>query len=299
MSTFKIYNLHYLCGLMLILSVIAQLINYFIYQFPGNNFFPDESLLLLFSIILINIGLVLLYGTESRVTLCGVELFYFFLIMVVITLATNAIQYTPFPTIDQKIVSFEQHCNINMNTLLTWTHKHPRFKNLLGIIYDTLPYQMSLLPLLAIITGKIHKLREYYFLLLCTTFMGFIIYYFFPTTAPASIIHSPYFSSYQLATGIKFNEIHQHIIPSTKEGGLIAFPSFHTVWALLGLHLVTEWPIAYLLLLLVNIVLVASCVLLGWHYCSDLGLAFILLSIAYYLLLKVKKIGSTVIATFP
>lgn len=287
MRTLNFYSIP-LSGVILFLSIIAFAINQLIYQFPRNNFFPEDVALLTSTILIVNLGLVLLFGTGSRATRSGFELFYFFGIMVIITLATNAIQLTPFPTIDKQLLSLEEYFHINFPAILTWTNNHPIFKDLLGIIYDSLPYQMSILPLLIIATGRFYLLREYYFLLLFTTLIGFVFYYFFPTTAPASVINSPLFSSYQMATGLKFYQIHHYIVPTTNEGGLIALPSFHTIWALLCVYLLKEWVLPCILLLIINILLIASCVLLGWHYVIDVIAAVILVCISIIVLEKLS-----------
>lgn len=273
----------------LVLSSMALLLNHFFYKFPGNNYFPENIPLMILLLLLINWGLILIFGKNSRASSMARELVYYFGIMSLIALATNAIQLTPFPTIDKNILSAERLININMGSILIWTDHFPNFKFLLTFIYDTLPYQMTLVPLLIIATGRFELLRDYYFLLLCTTLFGFTVYYFFPTTAPASIINSPLFSADQLATGLKFHQIHHHIAPTTNEGGLIAFPSFHVVWALLCVYLFKEWILLCTLLFIINLFLIASCILLGWHYPIDVVGGLVLVGLSYYLLRLCKS----------
>lgn len=275
-----------LSGLILLLSLFTLQINNYVYQFPGNDFFPENVPLLALLLILFNLGLRLYFPQTSKARIIGQELFYFFCIMCVIAFATNAVQLTPFPPIDQSIVDFEKRIHINMEAIVKWTNNRPQFKNILSIIYDSLTYQMSLLPLIIIFTCRIHLLRTYYFLLLCTTLLGFGFYYFFPTMAPASIMNSALFSADQIATGLKFQQIHHHINPTTNEGGLIALPSFHVIWAVLCVHLLREWRIPFLILMIINTFLIASCVLLGWHYCTDLIGSAVVLLISYYLMKK-------------
>lgn len=284
----------YLSGLIVFLSVIALLINYFIYQFPGNNFFPEDMLLLTSIIVIVNAGLFILFGKESRLSHSGVEFFYFFGMMSVIAFATNAIQLTPFPVIDKEILSLEHYFNINIPEILIWTSSHPYFKSLLGIVYDSLPYQMALLPLIVIAAGKFSLIREYYFLMLFSALLGFVFYYFFPTAAPASIMKSLLFSPEQVATGLKFYQIHHHIKPTTQDGGLIALPSFHTIWALMGVYLLKDWTIPCLFLLIINLLLIISCVLLGWHYVTDVvaALATLAISFGFLRVIKIKTINS-------
>jgi hypothetical protein len=278
-----------LSGLILFLASLSFLINSFSYKFPGNNYFPAQTPVIAIIILLTYTGLVILFGRENRASRSCIEIFYFFIIMALIALATNAVQLTPFPPIDMEILRFESFININLIAVMEWTNSHPILKSILAITYDTLPYQMSILPVCVIFSGRLSLLRDYYFLLLATTLIGFLIYYFFPTTAPASVLNSPLFSPEQIATGFKFNQIHNHMIPTTNEGGLIALPSFHTIWALLCINLLKEWTIACALLLLVNCILIASCVLLGWHYPIDIAFAFIIAGFSYYWLHRIKS----------
>ncbi|WP_058387644.1 phosphatase PAP2 family protein [Legionella cherrii] len=284
MSQVSSRSIMFFAGLILALSSISFLINSLFYNYPGNNYFPEGIPYLALTLILMNLGLFLYFPQRSKFIQAGRELIYLFMVMSVVAIATNAVQLTPFPAIDHYIVSFEKHLSIHMEKILIWTDNHPHFKYVLGKIYDTLPYQMSILPMLIIITCRFHLIREYYFYMLSTVLIGFVIYYFFPTTAPASVINSPLFSPEQIDTGLKFKQIHHYINPTTNEGGLIALPSFHTIWAILCVNLLREWPIPYFMLMIINVLLISSCVLLGWHYVTDIVAALIILLISHLLL---------------
>lgn len=276
-------------GLIIVLALIALLTNDFIYKFPGNNYFPPNTIQMGLSLLLFYPGFKLLLGKDHYFSRAGLELIYFFLVMCIIALATNAIQNTPFSPIDSYIILLENYLNISIPALLSWTHSHPKLHLFLGFIYDSLSNQMCVIPLFIIGMGRTQLIREYYFLLLSTTLIGFSFYYFYPTLAPASFIDSHLFTPYQIATGIKFKEIHQHIPPTTIEGGLIALPSFHTIWALFCVYLLKEWPIACFILCIFNILLISSCVLLGWHYPSDILAGFVLVFFAFLVLYYLKK----------
>ncbi|TAL58927.1 MAG: phosphatase PAP2 family protein [Legionella sp.] len=278
-------------GFILTLSLLALIFNHFHSHYLGNNYFPDNMLLLISILIVFNLGLRIYYGPKTEGSRKGMELVFFVLIMSVVAIATIAVQFTPFPPIDHHILQWEHSLHIDMPALMLWTQQHPYFKYVLQCIYDSLPYQMSILPLLLIAAGKFSVLRDYYFLLLTTVLWGFLFYYFFPTTAPASVILSPLFTPEQIATGSKFLEIHNHLIPSTREGGLIALPSFHVIWALLCVYLLKDWWLPCLMLLVVNLFLIASCVLLGWHYVIDVVGGLVILFMGWCLLNYCKKLN--------
>ncbi|CEK10586.1 phosphatase PAP2 family protein [Legionella hackeliae] len=266
-----------------LLATIALVINHLFYKFPGNNYFPPNILLIALILFLGFLGSYLQFGRSNMVVKMTRELIYYFLVMSVIAFATNAIQYTPFTPIDDKLFALEAAANINLVKIVAWTQRSALFTQLLVYIYDSLPYQMSILPLVAIIMRKFSYLREYYCLLLISSLIGFTIYYFYPTVAPATFFKSELFSPEQYATGIKFSEIHQHIPPSTIDGGMIAFPSFHAIWAWLCLYLMRWSRFIFFLLLPINLLLIASCVLLGWHYPIDLIASGLILAVTHYL----------------
>lgn len=269
--------------LTIFLALVILVINFFIFKFSGNNYLPPDAILIFIPLLLIMLGSNLLLSKNNKIFEGSKELLYYFLIMAIIAVATNAIQYTPFSPIDHQLIALEATYGIHIAEIFLWTLQYPFLIKLLNCVYNTLPYQMALCPILVIFfkNNSTVYLREYYFLLFITTLLGFSIYYFYPTVGPASSVKGVNFFQEQYATGIKFTEIHQHLTPSTNLGGLIAFPSFHVIWAWLCLYLVRSFRILFGLLFVVNLSLVASCVLLGWHYLVDILGSFIVLLAAH------------------
>lgn len=265
------------------LSAIALVYNHYITQFPGNNYFPSEAILIAAVLFLILSGSCLLFDKDNQYREIAQELVYFFLVLSVIALASNAVQFTPFSPIDKQLIVMDAVLGVHLEKIIAWTSTQSWFKKILTLSYDSLPYQMAYLPLALIFARKFTYLREYYSLMLLTTLIGFVFYYFWPTVGPATAIGSSYFTSAQYATGIKFAEIHHRLSPSTIAGGLIAMPSFHMIWSLLCLYLSRCWPVLFFLLLPLNLLLLFSLVLLGWHYFIDLIGGFIILFSAHYI----------------
>lgn len=251
-----------------ILVILA--INSYYFHFQGNDYLPEGVLQAGLSLYLVNIGLRCFLHKNHYCCELAKSILLIFSLMILVALLTNAVQLTPFPPIDKNLLIFEQKLHINLPALIAWTKSHLSMQKLLALIYDSLAIQMSVLPLAMAIFGKFEELKTYCSLMLISALIGFGFYYFFPTTAPASVIDIPLFSADQYATGIKFNEIHHHLLPSTMEGGLISLPSFHAIWAWLCLYLVRSWTVVFYCLLPINVLLVASCVLLGWHYLLDI-----------------------------
>ncbi|WP_133138639.1 phosphatase PAP2 family protein [Legionella genomosp. 1] len=302
MPTSKFHHSCLLLQLLLLFSFasIAFAINCFFYQFPGNNYFPEGSAGIGISLLLMLAGCRLLLNKNHHLVKIIQEILLFYIVMSLIAFTTNAVQFTPFPPIDRYIIAFENQLGIALPEIVSWTNHHPWFKNILGLCYDTLPYQLGFLPLLVIAAGQFEKIRRFFSLLLISSLIGFAIYYFFPTVAPAAMYQTDEFAIEQLATGIKFNQLHQHIPPDTIQGGMVAFPSFHTFWAWYCLELMCGWPIAFSLLLIINTLLILSCVLLGWHYPLDILGAFLIIWLSNYLYTRCNKYLPTLLhSIFP
>ena len=260
----------YAALILLLFSATAFAINAFFYQYPGNSYLPPFTTFIAVALLLVYTGACLQFGINSKIPQILKEVIYFFLLILIISIATNAVQYTPFKPIDQYLVYFEEMFYIDFKAIITWTHANSNLKTIMGYIYNSLVQQMVFIPLLVIIAMRFRLMHEYYFLMLSSALIGFVFYYFFPTTGPASVIDSPYFYEVQKATGLKFHQIHNYIQPTTIEGGMIALPSFHIIWAWFCVYILKEWKIAFFILLFFNIGLTASCVLLGWHYPVDI-----------------------------
>ena len=171
-----------LSSLVVLLAGIAFAINLYIYKYPGNNYFPAKILHVIPVLLLVYVGFYLQYGRDSQPLSYLYEIARFYLILVTIAFATSAIQLTPFAPIDSYIISFEKWINFDLIQLLAWTKSHAFLQNILNLAYDSLTYQMALLPLIAIAIKKSDVLDEYYILLLLTLLLGFTFYYFFPTS---------------------------------------------------------------------------------------------------------------------
>ncbi len=264
-----VYNF-YAAIVLVVLSLIALVYNEFGSNYPGNFYYFPAPLVIELNLLLFFIGFYILLGPTNKFTLRTKEFSIYIPLIACIILATNAVQYTPFEPVDPYLLAFDKFFNIDMHMLLQWTQNHPLLNTILETIYISLSYQIGWLPPLLIMMGYHKLIREHVFLMLVTSTIGFSIYYFFPSTAPASIIDSNLFNEMQKATGLKFYQLHHYIQPTTDEGGMISLPSFHIIWAWLCVYLIRNWPIACSLLAMINIILVISTILLGWHYVIDI-----------------------------
>ncbi|KTC97155.1 hypothetical protein Lgee_2126 [Legionella geestiana] len=251
-------------------------------HYPGVNYFVDAPPLFTLLTGLLYAGCRLQFGTHSPVTIRVREFFFFTLMLCIILIMTNAVQFTPFKPIDSALYAFDGALHLDVSHSMTWLQSYPILERWLWFCYKYLAYEIITIPLLVILAGHIEHLREYYFMMLATAFVGFMIYYFFPTTAPASILDNPRFTAQQYATGLKFWQIHHYIPPTTGDGGMISLPSYHVIWAFLCLRLTRMWALVYYPLWIYTASLIASCVLLGWHYYIDIAASFVIVGLSHH-----------------
>ena len=272
------------------LAVFTYAANFLVYHYPGNNYLPPDYGVALILLLIFYAGCRLQFNHQNRVTRIAIQLIAFYAVISCIALCTNGIQYTPFPPIDKQLIQIEHFMGINLPAMLDWLHAYPLLQLFLTVCYDSLAYQIAFIPLVIILFSTNNtpeykiRLYRFYLLILWSAFWGFAFYYFFPSTAPASNLKSPWFIQSQYDTGIKFYQIRHYIQPTTMDGGMIAFPSFHSIWALLCLYLIWPWKWAFLLLALVNSGLLIGCVLLGWHYPIDIVASIVLVAFCRWLI---------------
>ena len=195
----------------------------------------------------------------------------FFFIALACAVLVMGVQFTPFPRIDTILLRCDQLVGVSTIGLMRWTTHHTFIHEKLSSAYEFLgAVELLGMPLLLALFGCKKQVNHFFITLLLSFLIGTTIYYFFPTAAPASVLHSQYFLKDQHETYLKFYQIHHHQVVTTDgDGGLIAFPSFHVIWAILLSYVLWDKKWIFIPVALVNFVAILSTVLLGWHYLVD------------------------------
>lgn len=201
--------------------------------------------------------------------------FFAFLVML------NGVQYTPFPTMDHFVATADRALHVQETALIDWAYVHPYVLNVLQICYKSVVIQWLLMPLLLF---WLKQKNQFYFYLtasLLAYLMGTGIYYFFPTLGPASIFSDAHFTQSQLDTVINFKEIHQYLMVTTFDGGMIAFPSFHVLWSVIIIFTLRKTPaILWAPVLLLNVTAIVATLFLGWNYAVDIACGIVVAGVA-------------------
>jgi len=195
----------------------------------------------------------------------------------------NGIQSTPFQPIDAWLLQLDRLCGIHTSKMLAWLQAHSSIHDFFNSVYDGLVIELLGIPLILTSLNAKKSLTVFYLAFLVSTILGCLIYYFFPTMAPSGVVHSPYFLSSQQHTSLRFLEIHHFVQPSVSDGGLVAFPSFHVIWAVLLTYACRSNNYFFYFMVIYNTLLIISTVVLGWHYLADVvgGIVIAVMSICY------------------
>jgi len=198
--------------------------------------------------------------------------------VVMAALATGA-QLTPYPPIDAALARGDAALGFDGVAVLREVAARPPLRLFLDLCYQSTDLQLALVPLAAALAPDRRRLRVLVHALIYSTLAGMLFYYFFPSSGPAGVYASPDFAPVQRLTSQKFAWVHSFQPGATIAGGLVAFPSFHVAWAVLVVDAARGrrelfWPA-----LALNALVVASTVLLGWHFLVDVP-AGILLALA-------------------
>jgi membrane-associated phospholipid phosphatase len=259
-----------LCGALLALNT-----HYFHYTTSVYNVNPTHTVShshLLLSALLASLfwsyGLYIReQSPRSSTFLWGIGLFFWTVVINIV--GSGAIALTPFPPIDTLLAAIDAHIGIHTPALMAWTHHHPHFYTVFHFTYNSMAFELLLIPLALLLSNARKAVGVFFIAELITVFIGFALYYFFPTMAPSGIFHSPYFSPAQHDTSLRFYEMHHFLKITSTAGGLIAFPSFHVIWAILLTYAVRAQKIIFYPLCCYNFVLIMATVFLGWHYAMD------------------------------
>lgn len=188
--------------------------------------------------------------------------------MLLIALLTNAIQLTPFSTIDWLLGQYEE---LPLVKAVVWTRSHQHIQYIFTHIYNLLGYCMIYCPIINIFFGNRAATHQYCRFMLLSSIIGFSFYFFFPSCGPASYFNADVFLEAQHANHIKFWLIHHGIMPESSIGGLIALPSFHVIWSWACCRIFCCMPkILYYSFFSYFFLTMLSCFFLGWHYSIDI-----------------------------
>lgn len=252
-----------------LIGVVYILINAFTTQYSGNEY-VNWAFFLGFPIMaaLYSVALFAKKVSPRMGLVTWTYTTYFFMLLGLGTLVFG-VQFTPFHPIDHVFVKIDQALGFSQTAVLNWTYAHHALAVLFDQAYSLIGIELSFIPLILALLLDKRAVKVLFMGIIFSFIAGTTLYYFFPTTAPASMFFDPNFALQQHDTFIKFFEIHHYLPITTQEGGLIAFPSFHVIWCVLLAYSLRKQKLLFYPLVALNAFIIASTMFLGWHYLTD------------------------------
>lgn len=244
-------------------------VNAAFFHFTGISYFPRQSAALLFPALeLAAFGVYIRRSSPKTAFIARNAAFYALLAMAVSILVTG-IQYTPFSSIDARLAAWDRALGVDLAQVMGWTARRPRLKLALEIAYAGLNVELFAVPFAATAFQDRRRTRVYLYAVAYSSLAGCLFYYFFPSSGPGAVLTSDLFSAEQRLTSWKFSQVHHFGDVPTIQGGMIAFPSMHAVWAILLTYAALPDRRLLCAAAVFNVFVLLSTVLLGWHFLVD------------------------------
>ena len=264
------------------LTLLFVLINATTFHYTGISYFPRLST------PLICLGMQFAYFDRCYPHISPRSGFilknaaFYGLANIALALFVSGLQFTPFPPIDLTLQGWDHALHFDSTVAMAWTAAHPWLRWFLNACYVSTDVQVALAPLVAGFAFDRRRMRVYLYAFVYSLLLGGLFYYFFPSSGPGSVYQSPYFAYVQQLTSAKFYWVHHRLPVTTMMGGMIAFPSFHVMWAVLTTYAALPYRKLFWAVAALNVLVVASTLLLGWHYLVDVPSGLLLAVLSLY-----------------
>jgi PAP2 superfamily len=197
-----------------------------------------------------------------------------------------------FPRVDTYFLELDAMFGFHWPWFATEISHYPIFSAILGIVYFSSLPQLILVILTLGFSKKVTQLHTFLLTGVIGALLTFIIWSFFPSFGATSIHDlpkevlgrmpiavNPQYGQELVRLGIEGTK---HISPANVLG-LIGFPSFHTVMALMSVVFLRQIKIAWPICLIINAIMIPAIIVQGGHHLSDL-LGGLLVFVAAYVL---------------
>lgn len=240
---------------------------------PLKIYYDREALLVSFiclSIIFLFYVFCKIFRQAPRIVLF-LESLLFILIFILLLLVFCFLMATlNYPFIDSTLVFIDSIFEINSSTIVLWFRTHESLTYIFSHIYKTYFYQIPFIILYFSIRGDALVLQRFVMQFMIALILTIIISGFLPALGPYVWYNYP--PSPTLAAALtQLLEIRNGILDFSQKNGIVSLPSFHTVAAFLYMYTFrNENKVIFILIVVLNILMIFSCIPIGEHYFADI-----------------------------
>jgi len=186
------------------------------------------------------------------------------------------------PLQDAFLGSIDQYLGVSVPAIMAWADHH-WLGTVINASYPTLLPLMALACLVPPLTGKVQEARTFLLSNLIAYAIGLPLFAMLPAIGPWSFYHLVP----QAGQAITADLLREIRFPgpyySHDQGaGLVCFPSFHVIWAMLSAKALWGFRLVRIPLALLSTLIILSTLTTGWHYFCDVlaGLVIAVVSLA-------------------
>lgn len=283
-------NLSFRTVLVLIILAISSafyLFNLFTYKYQASSYISSSSLLALLPGCLLYWFARNIQKTHPHLSFILDAAWVIIYVSLVINFFTMTIQYTPFQLNDALLQSWDLKFGYNTVPVINWFFQFPKLIYILRMAYNSMIQEIFFVPIILALLQQRRRFEVFINVCLISAIIGYLIYYFFPTSDPAALFHSPHFSKNIVSVPKRFYDVQHYIVNHYIKGGIIGLPSFHVIWAIAVIYSFKNYKVLFYLFLIWNSVVILSTLALGWHFLVDILASFVI--VAFAILLAEKK----------
>lgn len=241
-------------------------------------YFSNKSLLLkvLFFAVLLSFIYIFYkrFRYDFKITFLFESTFFLCIYASLMLVFSYLVATLKLPFLDSMFASADSYLGFYSPSLVFWFREHMCWNIVFTLIYNSYIIQFPLIIIYLCFGGEFITLQRFLMLFVIATPITIIISGFFPSAGPYAWYQYPP-DSVMLSALNHLYELRSGILDISKRDGIITFPSFHAVLALLYTYACRdEKKIIFLPVLLLNALVIFSCLPIGNHYFVDILAAF-------------------------
>jgi hypothetical protein len=182
-----------------------------------------------------------------------------------------AIAATARPLIDDRLAAFDFRFGFQVATLVRWARGHAALNTFLDLVYLSILPQTILVLLILGLRKQSEGLDKFILRLMICALITAGLFFLFPALGPFA--RGDYTMDLTQARCLEHLQTLRSgartVVSLSDAEGLIAFPSFHTIWAILIAAAYRGRRILFPVFAALNAAMVFSTMSTGWHYVAD------------------------------
>jgi len=243
----------------------------------------NKGELILFFLLLILFWTLYFFFKKIDVIPRPIIALFAFLIMLLYTKYILILSYlvctTNQPLVNSTLDALDSSLGFNTSALFYWFQAHPIWNTVFTYIYMTPTFQtLFLIFYFGFLKNPLY-LQRFILLFMISTPLTILLAGLFPAVGTYAW-YSYAAEESQLKVFHHFCQLRQNILNLKPELGIVEFPSFHTTIALMYVYTFRdERKMIFIPLLLLNLLMIFSCLSQGGHYLTDIlgGIAVFIL----------------------